>query len=441
MALSPDASTDQRAAHFRDELHRTVVESLDLSRIDRWSKDRVHTEVHTLASKLAPRIDRALPKPVVDRAADDVIDEVFGLGPIESLFQNPGVTEVLVNAPDQVYVERNGRLERVNVTFTDAAHITRVIQRIAARVGRRIDESSPMVDARLPDGSRVNAVLPPLTPDSPVLSIRRFGAVLSADDLVRTNTVPLPVLKFLQACVASRVNILVSGGTGAGKTTLLNILSAYIPPSERVVTIEDTAELKLQQPHVVRMESRPSNLEGKGTVTTRELLRNSLRMRPDRIIVGECRGPEVIDMLQAMNTGHEGSLTTVHANSSRDALMRLEMMLGLAGFDVPVPVMRAYIASAVQLIVHISRLSGGERKITRVTELRGLRKRNSYVTRDIFTFDQKGVADGRAFGSFQVTGYQPKLLTQLELAGHGVPADLFEEREFPTAKNVLTEDR
>ncbi|QEL13258.1 CpaF family protein [Limnoglobus roseus] len=441
MAPSSDAATDLRAAHFRDELHRTVVEALDLSRIDRWSPERVRTEVHTLAAKMAPRIDRSLPKPVVDRAANEVIDEVFGLGPIESLLKSPGVTEVLVNAPDQVYVERNGRLERVNVSFTDAAHVTRVIQRIAARVGRRIDESSPMVDARLPDGSRVNAVLPPLTPDSPVLSIRRFGAVLSAADLVNGGTVPPQVLKFLQACVASKVNIVVSGGTGAGKTTLLNILSAYIPPYERLVTIEDTAELKLQQPHVVRMESRPANLEGKGTVTTRELLRNSLRMRPDRIIVGECRGPEVIDMLQAMNTGHEGSLTTVHANDSYDALSRLEMMLGLAGFKVPMPVMRAYIASAVQLIVHISRLTGGERKITRVTEVRGLRKRNSYMTRDIFKFEQRGVKDGRAFGSFQVVGHLPKLLNQLEMAGHAMPEKLFQAGEFQSNENVLMEDR
>lgn len=441
MATTPDTE-DRRATRFRDELHRTVVESLDLSRLDRWSPERVRTEVHALAGKMAPRIDRTLPKPAVDGAADEVIDEVFGLGPIESLLKNPSVTEVLVNGPDQVYVERNGRLQKVDVAFADAAHLTRVIQRIASRVGRRIDESSPMVDARLPDGSRVNAVLPPLTPDAPTLSIRRFGTVLSADDLIKRNSVPAPVLKFLQNCVAAKVNIVVSGGGGAGKTTLLNILSASIPAHERVVTIEDTAELKLQQPHVVRMESRPSNLEGKGSIGTRDLLRNSLRMRPDRIIVGECRGPEVIDMLQAMNTGHEGSLTTVHANDSRDALMRLEMMLGLAGFEVPVPVMRAYIASAVQLIVHVSRLAGGERKITRVTQVLGLGKSKRYVVKDLFSFDQRGVDEGRAYGTFKVDGYKPtKLLAQLESAGILVPNETFRAKEFDSNSNIFLEDK
>ncbi|MBL8866204.1 MAG: CpaF family protein [Gemmataceae bacterium] len=441
MAATPDTA-DPRAARFRDELHRTVVESLDLSRIDRWSPERVRTEVKALAEKMAPRVDRSLSKSSVDGATNEVIDEVFGLGPIEPYLQDPKVTEILVNGPDQVYVERFGRLQKVDARFVDAGHLTRVIQRIASRVGRRIDESSPMVDARLPDGSRVNAVLPPLTPDAPTLAIRRFGAGMTADELVKLNSVPAPVLKFLQQCVAGKVNIVVSGGTGAGKTTLLNILSASIPANERVVTIEDTAELKLQQPHVVRMESRNVNLEGKGGVGTRELLRNSLRMRPDRIIVGECRGPEVIDMLQAMNTGHEGSLTTVHANDTRDALKRLEMMLGLAGFEVPVHVMRAYIASAVQLIVHVSRLAGGERKLTRISELRGLSRRHRYIVRDLFSFEQRGVDEGRAYGAFQVFGHKPeKLLAQLESAGILVPNDTFRAREFDSNSNIFLEDK
>jgi pilus assembly protein CpaF len=441
MAATPEQA-DLRASRFREELHRTVVESLDLSRIDRWNPERVRSEVKALAEKMAPRIDRTLPKPAVEGATDAVIDEVFGLGPIEPFVQNPNVTEILVNGPDQIYIERNGRLQKMDARFADAAHLTRVIQRIAARVGRRIDESSPMVDARLPDGSRVNAVLPPLTVDYPTLSIRRFGTGLTAEDLVKRNSVPAPVLKFLQQCVAAKVNIVISGGGGAGKTTLLNVLSASIPVHERVVTIEDTAELKLQQPHVVRMESRPANLEGKGSVGTRDLLRNSLRMRPDRIIVGECRGPEVVDMLQAMNTGHEGSLTTVHANSTRDALKRLELMLGLAGFEVPVPVMRSYIAAAIQLIVHVSRLTGGERKMTRVSALLGLSKRRNYVVRDLFAFEQRGVDEGRAYGSFRVFGHKPdKILAQLEAAGILVPNETFRAKEFDSNSNIFLEDK
>ncbi len=441
MTTKPDQREEQ-SLRFRDELHRTVVESLDLSRIDRWNSDRIRSEVQALAVKMAPRIDRSLPQAAVTDAANTVIDEVFGLGPLETLLQNPEITEVLVNGPERVYIERDGRLQQTDIRFSDSAHLVRVIQRIASRIGRRIDESSPMVDARLPDGSRVNAVLPPLTPDAPTLSIRRFGTVLNEENLVKRNSVPHSILKFLQACVAAKVNMIVSGGGGAGKTTLLNILSASIPPTERIVTIEDTLELKLQQPHVVRMESRPANLEGKGVVSARELLRNSLRMRPDRIIVGECRGPEVIDMLQAMNTGHEGSLTTVHANDSRDALLRLEMMLGLAGFDVPVPVMRAYIASSVQLIVHVSRLVGGERKITRVTELVGLGKRQRYVARDLFVFDQKGVDEGRAYGVFKVTGYSPvKLLAQLETSGRLIPNETFRAKEMDSNSNIFLEDK
>jgi pilus assembly protein CpaF len=417
-----------RYLHFKDELHRVVVDVADLSRIDRWSRERLRSEVQTLGRRLAPEIDRKLPAADIDRAVEEVVDEVFGLGPLEPLLADDTVTEVLVNAPDQVYVERGGRLRQVNVSFTDKDHLVRVIQRIASRVGRRVDESSPMVDARLPDGSRVNAVLPPLTLDSPVLSIRRFAHTFTPDELIRLTSATPEMMQFLETAIACRINTLISGGTGAGKTTLLNILSAYIPRGERLVTIEDAAELKLQQPHVVRMETRAANLEGAGSVSQRDLLRNALRMRPDRIILGEARGPEAVDMLQAMNTGHEGSLTTVHANDTRDALGRIELMIGLAGVDLAVPVLRGYIANAFHLLVHVSRLAGGNRKITRISELVGLRKNRQYRVRDIFVFDQTGVEKGHAVGAFRATGYVPKVLTRFTAAGRPVPESLFRER-------------
>jgi pilus assembly protein CpaF len=423
---------DPRYLHFRDELHRVVVDVADLSRIDRWSKDRLRTEVHDLGRKLAPQVDRRLPSNEVDRAVDEVVDEVFGLGPLEPLLADETVTEVLVNAPDQVYVERGGQLRRVNVCFTDKEHLVRVIQRIASRVGRRVDESSPMVDARLADGSRVNAVLPPLTLDSPVLSIRRFGRGFTADDLANLHSATPEMLQFLETAIAAKTNTLISGGTGAGKTTLLNVLSAYIPRDERLVTIEDAAELKLQQPHVVRMETRAANMEGAGSVSQRDLLRNALRMRPDRIILGEARGPEAVDMLQAMNTGHEGSLTTVHANDTRDALGRLELMIGLSGVDLAVSVLRGYIANAFHLLVHVSRLAGGHRRITRISELVGLRKAKIYRVRDIFVFEQTDVQNGHAVGHFKATGYVPQMLTRFVSAGWPIPETMFAERVLAT---------
>jgi pilus assembly protein CpaF len=424
----PGHGADPRYLKFKDELHRVVVDVADLSRIDRWSRDRLRDEVQGLGRKLAPQIDRQLPSAEVNRAVEEVVDEVFGLGPIEPLLADPEVTEVLVNAPDQVYVERGGKLHRVGTSFTDKAHLIRVIQRIASRVGRRVDESSPMVDARLPDGSRVNAVLPPLTLDSPVLSIRRFGQIFKPDDLVRLQSCTWEMIKFLETVVSCKTNTLISGGTGAGKTTLLNVVSAFIPSDERLVTIEDAAELKLQQPHVVRMETRAANMEGAGQVTQRDLLRNALRMRPDRIILGEARGPEAVDMLQAMNTGHEGSLTTVHANDTRDALGRIELMIGLAGLDLAVPVLRGYIANAFRLLVHVSRLAGGARKITRISELIGLRKGRIYRVRDIFVFEQTNVVNGQAVGHFKATGYVPMMLHRLETAGRPLPQSMFAER-------------
>ncbi|HXD85405.1 MAG TPA: CpaF family protein [Urbifossiella sp.] len=422
---------DARYVHFKDELHRVVVDVADLSRIDRWSRDRLRTEVHDLGRKLAPQVDRQIPTAEVDRAVDEVVNEVFGLGPLEPLLADPTVTEVLVNAPDQVYVERGGLLQRAeNVAFADKAHLVRVIQKIASRVGRRIDESSPMVDARLSDGSRVNAVLPPLTLDSPVLSIRRFGEGFTADQFVRLQSCTPEMIQFLETAIAAKMNTLISGGTGAGKTTLLNVLSAFIPPGERLVTIEDAAELKLQQPHVVRMETRTANLEGAGSVSQRDLLRNALRMRPDRIILGEARGPEAVDMLQAMNTGHEGSLTTVHANDTRDALGRLELMIGLSGVDLATPVLRGYIANAFHLLVHVARLAGGNRKITRISELLGIRKGRIYRVRDIFVFEQTGVVNGHAVGTFKATGYLPHVLSRLAAMGRPLPESMFAARDL-----------
>ncbi len=432
----PKGGPDPKYLQFKDELHRIVVDVADLSRIDRWSRDRLRTEVLELGRKLAPQVDRRLPPAQVERAVEEVVDEVFGLGPLEPLLADSTVTEILVNAPDQVYVERGGRLILTQTAFTDKAHLTRVIQRIASRVGRRVDESSPMVDARLPDGSRVNAVLPPLTLDSPVLSIRRFGKGFTPEALLANGSCTPEMMAFLENAVACKVNTLVSGGTGAGKTTLLNVLSAFIPRDERLVTIEDAAELKLQQPHVVRMETRTANMEGHGLVTQRDLLKNALRMRPDRIILGEARGPEAVDLLQAMNTGHEGSLTTVHANDTRDALFRLELMIGLAGVDLAVPVLRGYIASAFHLLVHVSRLAGGARKVTRISELRGLKKGNNYRVRDIFVFDQTGVTDGQAVGAYRTTGYTPRLLARMATAGRPMAKDLFASRELTASSRL-----
>jgi pilus assembly protein CpaF len=344
---------------------------------------------------------------------------------------DPTVSDILVNGPREVYLEREGKLQISDIVFADDAHLMQVVQRVAARVGRRVDEMSPMVDARLPDGSRVNAIIPPLSLCGPVLSIRRFGVRLTADDLLANGTMPREMLHLLGACVQGRISVLISGGTGTGKTTLLNTLSAYIPHDERLVSIEDTAELKLQQPHVVKLETRPPNLEGLGEVKQRDLVRNALRMRPDRIIVGECRGAEALDMLQAMSTGHEGSMTTVHANDTRDSLSRLEMMVMMTGFELPIQVIRQYIASAIGLIVQIGRLRGGRRRILRVTEIVELRRR-SYVLRDLYGYRQLGIQNGETVGEFYSTGYEPTFLGRLKSQGLDLPASLFKDRVLKT---------
>jgi pilus assembly protein CpaF len=414
---------------IKRDLHQQVIGALDLTAIGTMREDELRSEVRRIAEQLSRNRTDLLSQHEKEMLANDVLDEVFGLGPLESLFNDLEITDILVNGPKTVYVERHGRLELSNVQFIDQAHVMAIIHRIASRVGRRVDETTPMVDARLPDGSRLNAIVAPLALDGPLVSIRRFGArPLNAADLLENRSVTSEILDFLAACVAARINVLISGGTGSGKTTLLNALSGYIPADERVATIEDAAELQLQQPHVVRMETRPPNIEGEGEVTPRDLVRNALRMRPDRIIVGECRGAEALDMLQAMNTGHEGSLTTIHANTPRDALSRLEIMVGMTGFDLPIWSIRRQIASAIHVVVQTARLIGGARKIVNVSEITGM-EGDIVSMHDIFEYVQTGVdSERRAIGHFRANGIRPYCLNRLEISGVSLPAGMFESR-------------
>jgi pilus assembly protein CpaF len=423
----------QRFQKIKAEVHRRLVEMLDISRLETMKPERLRREVRALAIQLARSTPELLNEVERERLIDEVMNETFGLGPLEAFMNDPTVSDILVNGPHLVYIERHGQIHETPVVFADNAHLIQVIQRIAARVGRRVDEMSPMVDARLPDGSRVNAIIPPLSLDGPVLSIRRFGVRLRTEDLIANGTLPPQMLTFLKAVVETRLNMLISGGTGAGKTTMLNTLSRFIPHDERLVTIEDSAELLLQQKHVVRLETRQPNMEGAGQFTQRDLVRNSLRMRPDRIIIGEVRGPEALDMLQAMNTGHEGSLTTIHANDTRDALARLEMMVTMAGFEMPVAVVRHYIASALRVVVQLARLKGGARRVMRVSEIIGLKRHRYYVVRDLFGFRQTGVHDDAAVGEFYATGYVPACLDRLHAAGIDLSPDLFTERTMAVA--------
>jgi len=381
-----------------------------------------------IAARPLPTVPAVLGQPnlLPNRLDDEGIDETASLGPLDALLKDPLITDILVNRHDRIYVERRGRLELTEIAFRDAAHLRQIIDRIVVRVGRRIDENSPMVDARLPDGSRVNAIIPPLALEGPAMSIRRFGTQpLTVEDLIQHHSVPQVVMQFLAACVHARVNILISGGTGSGKTTLLNCFSRFIPEHERVITIEDAAELQLQQPHTVRLETRPASLEGLGEVTQRDLLRNCLRMRPDRIIVGEVRSAEALDMLQAMNTGHEGSMATIHANTARDALSRLEVIVALAGFDIPVRALRGQIASALQIVVQVQRMLGGRRKIVSVTEICGMEGEKIQM-HDLFAFDQTGIdKQGHAIGQFRSTGIRPRLMPRIEHAGLRMPPEWF----------------
>src|SRR3989454_1229461 len=385
---SPETRIFEELRRLKGQLHHQLVAGMDLAALGTMTKDQLRQEVRRVADELCQRSASLLSRQEREHLVNEVLDETFGLGPLEPLLKDPTITDILINGSSTVYVERNGQLEPADVSFTDDRHLLHIIQRIVGQAGRRVDETSPMVDSRLPDGSRINAIIPPLALDGALVSIRRFGKKpILATDLVAKKAITLEMVDFLAACVRARLNILVSGGTGSGKTTLLNALSAFIPSKERVVTIEDAAELRLQQPHVGRLETRPANVEGIGEVTTRDLVRNALRMRPDRIIIGECRGAEALDMLQAMNTGHEGSLTTVHANDTIDALGRLEIMVGMAGFDLPMWVIRRQIASAIHIVVQVSRLLGGARKVVKISEVTGMEGEN-FVMHDIFAFKQ-----------------------------------------------------
>ncbi len=423
-AVNPSDLEFQR---LKTAIHEELVETLDLSVVEQIDEQLLGAEIRRLAEEICHGLRKQLDEAGHRQMLDELMDEIFGLGPLEKLMKDPAISDILVNGPHEVFVERLGRLHRSDIVFADQQHLMRIIQRIVSRVGRRVDEVSPMVDARLPDGSRVNAVVPPLALGGPKLSIRRFGTrPLSAEELEENGTAREEMLDFLAAAVQARLSMLISGGAGAGKTTLLDAMSAFIPENERLITIEDSAELILNHPHVIRLETREANVEGAGETTQRDLVRNSLRMRPDRIILGEVRGAEALDMLQAMNTGHEGSMTTVHANDTRDALSRLEMMIAMTGFDLPVSVMRQYIASGIRLVVHLARLKGGARRITKISEIVGFTEGNYHIE-DIFGFRQTGVdAEGDAVGEFYATGYRPQCLAQIEAAGVALPKELFD---------------
>jgi len=411
-------------------IHRMLLEETDMGRLARLSSEEARRAVVEAATTLLSRHFPHIAGLAQDAIVQRVVDEMLGLGPLEQLMRDPDISEIMVNAPDEVYFEKEGVIYRSAVRFQDRDHIMRVVQKILGPLGRRVDESSPMVDARLPDGSRVNVIIPPLAPKSPVVTIRRFRAdKMTMDDLVAAGTLTPEVAEFLGACVRARLNILISGGTGTGKTTLLNALSAHIPHRERIITIEDPIELRLQQPHVVSLEARPPSIEGKGEVTQRDLLRNALRMRPDRIIIGEVRGPEAFDMLNAMNTGHEGSLSTIHANSPRDALARLENMVMMAGFDLPERAIREQIASALDVIVQMSRFIDGVRRVTHITEVVGM-EGHVITLQDIFRFQQEGItAEGKVVGKLRATGIRPTFSYKFDLAGIKLPPDLFVEEK------------
>jgi pilus assembly protein CpaF len=414
---------------LKSKIHKKVIE--EMSRDQEDGAGELAERLTRLVSEFIDQEVSFIPRGDKQRIVSEIVDEAVGFGPIHPLLSDESVTEVMVNGPNQVYIERNGKLEKTDVVFRDGAHVLHIIEKIVAPLGRRIDESMPMVDARLPDGSRVNAIIPPLSLCGPCITIRKFSKdPFTIDNLLSFDTLSLEMAAFLEAAVKARLNIVVSGGTGSGKTTTLNVLSSFIPNDERIVTIEDAAELQLRQEHVVSLETRPANIEGKGAVTIRDLVRNSLRMRPERIVVGEVRSGEALDMLQAMNTGHDGSLTTGHANSPRDMLSRLETMVLMAGMDLPVRAIREQIASAVDVIVHQSRMRDGTRKVTHITEVQGM-EGDVIVLQDIFVYEQRGInADGRLVGSFVSTGIRPRFVKQLEDAGITLPAVMFISSKF-----------
>ncbi len=424
-----DRTSNKNFEELKRLIHSKLVDKLDLSRVSDLTGDTLRREIRLVVERLCDTENPLLNRMERERLIDEVLDETFGFGPLEMLLKDPTISDILINGPHKIYVERRGKLEKTDVKFRDNDHLMQIIDRIVSKVGRRVDETSPMVDARLPDGSRVNAIIPPLALDGPTMSIRRFGTnPLKLEDLLNFKAFTPEMAMLMEACIKARLNIIISGGTGCGKTTLLNTLSSFIPHDERIVTIEDAAELQLQQDHIVRLETRPPNIEGKGAVNTRDLVRNALRMRPERIIIGECRGGESLDMLQAMNTGHAGSMTTLHANTPRDAQARLETMIMMAGMELPMKAMRQQICSAVDLIIQANRLQGGPRKITSVTEVMNM-EQDVIIMQDIFRFKQLGIdQNGRAFGQFESTGVRPTFVARLEAAGIKLPSNLFQER-------------
>jgi len=424
-AESKESSFEQ----LKQRIHGKLVDKLDLSKVGELEGDVLRREIRLVVEHLCDSEDTLLNRNERERLIDEVLDETFGLGPLEVLLKDASISDILINGPKQIYVERRGKMEKTTVAFRDNDHLLQIIDRIISKVGRRVDETCPMVDARMADGSRFNAIIPPLALDGACVSIRRFGAnPLKLEDLLNFKAFTPEMVMLLEGAIKSRLNVIISGGTGSGKTTLLNTLSSFIPNTDRIVTIEDAAELQLQQEHVVRLETRPPNIEGKGEMTATDLVRNALRMRPERIIIGECRGAETLDMLQAMNTGHEGSMTTLHANSPRDAIARMETMIMMAGFELPLKAMRTQIASAVDLIVQANRLQGGPRKITHITEVVGM-EQETIVMQDIYTFEQDGMDEGgRAYGRFVAHGIRPSFMPRLEAAGVRLPSSAFRQR-------------
>ncbi len=434
MAISPTLSprADTRQRHYQEvksRVHEQLLNRLNLERLSQVKREEAEPELRSVIATLLDKEGETTPLSLSEREAIvvDVFNELFGLGPLEELLADPDISDILVNRHNQIYIEKNGLLETVDTVFKDDRHLMRIIERIVSTVGRRIDESTPMVDARLLDGSRVNAIIPPLALDGPVMSIRRFRTdKLNAQDLINGLSITEPMMMFLKAAVGCRLNVIISGGTGAGKTTLLNVLSSFISDKERIVTIEDAAELLLRQRHVIRLETRPANIEGKGAIRQRQLVVNSLRMRPDRIIVGEVRGEEAVDMLQAMNTGHDGSLTTIHANSARDALYRLDTMVAMADLNLPDKAIRHQVASAINLVIQVSRMADGSRRVTNISEITGM-EGEVITMQDIFVFERSGInAQGKVMGRFRATGIRPKASERLAAAGVQLPIQMFE---------------
>ena len=410
-------------------IHGRLVDKLDLSKVSELAGDTLRKEIRVVVERLCDTENPLLNRVEKERLIDEVLDETLGLGPLELLLKDPTISDILINGPHKIFVERKGKMTLSEVKFRDNDHLLQIIDRIVSKMGRRVDETSPMVDARLPDGSRFNAIIAPLALDGATVSIRRFGTKpLMMTDLLSYNALTPEMAVFLEACIKARLNVIISGGTGSGKTTLLNSLSSFIGNEERVITIEDAAELQLQQEHIVRLETRPPNIEGKGAITARDLVRNALRMRPERVIIGECRGGETLDMLQAMNTGHAGSMTTIHANAPRDAQARIETLVMMAGLELPIKAMRQQISSAVDLIIQANRLQGGPRKITHITEVMNM-EQDMIIMQDIFLYKQQGCdANGRAFGQFEATGVRPSFVPRLEAAGVKFTPNLFQER-------------